>query len=224
MIQPREPANKGRKLFWLALVVVCAGSILWWLQRGDDHTQTPVFVEAPTEDPGTLGLVSGLRQDPTGTLSVVVIFAQFANERARGEDIPDYADQLFSADRAGSFTHFYDTMSSGQLEIDGTVLPHRYTSPKPASAYLAPRADQWGGYSDFAKDILALVDADTDLSRFDNNGEDGVPNSGDDDRSVDYVFLIMRSVPDNFIKGGADGKAGIFPRYCQMLWMRIVRP
>jgi M6 family metalloprotease-like protein len=64
-------------------------------------------------------------------------------------------------------------------------------------------------YGQFAREILRQVDADIDLSQFDNDGPDGRPNSGDDDGVVDYLFINLRSAPRRFILGGATGAAGL---------------
>jgi hypothetical protein len=48
-----------------------------------------------------------------------------------------------------------------------------------------------------------------DFSQFDSDGPAGVPNSGDDDGYVDYVFINILSAPHGFIIGGATGVAGL---------------
>jgi M6 family metalloprotease-like protein len=103
----------------------------------------------------------------------------------------------------------------GQLQIQGTVLPKYYASEKSDSAYLARRPNEEGGYGEFVLEILRQVDDDYDLGQFDNDGADGIPNSGDDDGKVDYVFINLLSVPPNFILGKADGRAnlGFSPEY-----------
>ena len=46
-----------------------------------------------------------------------------------------------------------------------------------------------------ALEIIQDLDVDTDLGRYDNDGPDGLPNSGDDDGYVDFLFIVMRSTP-----------------------------
>jgi M6 family metalloprotease-like protein len=55
------------------------------------------------------------------------------------------------------------------------------------------------------QEILDKADRDIDFSQFDNDGADGVPNSGDDDGEVDYLIVMIRERPRNFIVGQADG-------------------
>ena len=145
-----------------------------------------------------------------GPVRVLVIFAHFQDEETRS--VPEFAGRLFDPDLPGSFAHFYDTMSFGQLQVQGTVLSRRYTSDRPAQAYLAAQPDEYGQYDAFVLEILAKIDADLDLRSFDNDGPDSIPDSGDDDGQVDYLFVIMRSTPRNFLLGGATGIAGLISR------------
>ena len=143
-----------------------------------------------------------------GQIHVLVIFAQFKDEATGNDPIPAFAAKLFDPDRLGSFTHFYHTMSFGQLQVQGTVLPKPYTSEQPASAYLTEKTGEVGHYGQFIREILTKVDVDIDLGQFDNDGPDNLPNSGDDDGVVDYLFINVRSTPRGFILGGATGIAG----------------
>ncbi len=139
----------------------------------------------------------------SGAIHILAVFARFADEEPTA--VPKWADQLFDPEREGSFAHFYHAMSLGQLAITGEVLPRRLAASQAAAAYLAAAPGQRGGYENFTRQILAQVDAQIDLARFDNDGPDGVPNSGDDDGWVDYIFINMQSVPRGFLFGPATG-------------------
>ena len=76
----------------------------------------------------------------SGSIYVLTVFARFADEEPT--PVPEWADQLFDAEREGSFAHFYHAMSFGQLAIAGEVLPRRLASSQPASAYLADAPGQ----------------------------------------------------------------------------------
>ena len=131
-----------------------------------------------------------------GRVHVLVVFAGFQDEHT---PVPTYADDLFAVDQPGSLAHYYDTMSFGQLQVEGTALPRRYRASQPAAAYLAAAAGEKGRYGDFVGEILQQVDADLDLSRFDNDGADLQAGSDDDDGRVDYVFILLSSIPRGFI-------------------------
>ena len=76
-------------------------------------------------------------QQTTGSLSALVIFAKFQGEVPGQNEKPTWADDIFDRQLEGSFAHFYETMSRGQLQVRGEVLPKRYSSQQPAAAYVA---------------------------------------------------------------------------------------
>ena len=138
----------------------------------------------------------------TGHIHALTIFAHFADEGGTGREPPSFAAEIFT-DQPGSLTHFYREMSRGQFELTGEVLPRRYASRSNGGSY----ADMEAGYGRFAREIIQAVDADVDFARYDNDGPDGVPNSGDDDGYVDYIFIVSASAPRGFIVGDATGVA-----------------
>lgn len=139
-----------------------------------------------------------------GTVEALVIHARFADEPAR--PVPAYAASLLDVTLPGSLSHYFESMSSGQLQLRGTVLQQSIRTARGQSAYVTGRTR---GYTEFARDILEVVDSRHDLGQFDNDGPDGVANSGDDDGWVDYVFVQMHTVPAGFIAGRATGIAGL---------------
>ena len=145
-------------------------------------------------------------QNTAGTRRALAIFAKFKGEALGGSPVPKWARDIFDAERPGSFSHFYDTMSFGALRVRGEVAARRYESAHRAGHYLGP-AGEHGRYADFVSEILQNADRDIDFSLFDNDGPDGVPDSGDDDGFVDVVFIILNSVPENFILRGSTGIA-----------------
>ncbi|MFC1525759.1 right-handed parallel beta-helix repeat-containing protein [Candidatus Latescibacterota bacterium] len=144
-----------------------------------------------------------------GSLSALVIFAKFAGQAVGETAKPTWADDLFDPLLPGSFTHFYNEMSRGQLKVTGQVLPRRYSSKAPASAYVAGPGESYGHYGRFNLEILQQADEDADFGRFDNDGSDGLPNSGDDDGYVDVVFINLLTVPEGFFIGRATGFASL---------------
>ena len=138
----------------------------------------------------------------TGHIHALTIFAHFADEGGLGREVPSFAAEIF-AEQPGSLTHFYREMSRGQFELTGEVLPRRYASRSNADAYAGAEGD----YGRFAREILQTVDADVDYGRYDNDGPDGVANSGDDDGYVDYIFVVSASAPEGFITEEATGIA-----------------
>jgi len=145
---------------------------------------------------------------PNG-VHALILFAQFRGEEPNTQSPPSYAEDLFERDLPGSLAHFYDAMSFGEFQFRGTVLPRRYSSAQSAAAYLAVETGEKGQYGRFVEEILLEVDGDIDFGQFDNDGPDGLPNSGDDDGWVDYLFVNVLSAPHGFVMGGATGIVGL---------------
>jgi M6 family metalloprotease-like protein len=144
-----------------------------------------------------------------GTRHALVIFAQFRDEESGWEKLPSWSRDIFNPELPGSFSHFYDTMSFGKLRVRGEIAPQIYRSLQSAPAYLTGDPTENGEYGRFALEILEKVDQDIDFSQFDNDGADGIPNTGDDDGIVDALFLVIASAPRNFLLGNATGVGGL---------------
>ena len=170
---------------------LCAGTI-----GSPAHSQLHPEAAKPTSEP---------RQ---GHQSAIVIFAGFQGEAA-GRSVPAWSDRILDPDLPGSFSHFYHTMSLGHLTVDGAIASRWYQSEQVSDAYLAADQTSFGGYGQFSAEILRQVDEDIDFSRFDNDGPDGIPDSGDDDRHVDALFLVLPTAPARFIRGPATGVASL---------------
>ncbi len=132
-------------------------------------------------------------------LHMVVVFTKFKGEAPDDNLAPAWADNIFSG-QPGSVPHFFEKVSFGIYRITGEYLPKRYELPEPASAYVQNR-------DKYSRDVLTLLDNDptVDFSKFDNNGPDGIPGSADDDHYVDYMILMPRTRPYDFIQKYATG-------------------
>ncbi|MEW6754979.1 MAG: immune inhibitor A domain-containing protein [Candidatus Latescibacterota bacterium] len=188
---PAAPAPSGAQA-----VFVCAG---------DAH---PVPAASPAWRVAAK-LVGGSAPAGPAHVNALLICAAFSDQLVRSPLPPAYVAAIFDPERVGSFTHFYDTMSGGRLRVQGTALPGRYASSGPASRYVSADPTRMGDYGTFAQEVLAAVDRDVDFRLYDNDGPDGVPNSGDDDGYVDYVFLTVVSTPPGFILRRATGVANL---------------
>ena len=183
-----------------ALLVCGCASLRAILPSIDGSAETPYeFIEAISPTASELGFGNKKAVLPsTGSVKALVVFAQFRGE-SKSDDVPRYAARMFDPAVEGSFAHFYDIMSFGQLQVSGKVLPRRYTSLSGRRTYTSKDPAKKGRFPEFVQEILDQVDAETDFGQFDN----------DDDGLVDHVFILVRSTPTNFILGGATGIAGL---------------
>nr|MDQ3082933.1 M6 family metalloprotease domain-containing protein [Gemmatimonadota bacterium] len=144
----------------------------------------------------------------SGTLPLVVIPTLFADSDPPSEEIATSALQarLFAEFSPATVTAYYREASLGKLTINGKVTDWVETSFR--------RSDAVGktfGLGDDARirewlrEAVANVDASIDFGRFDNDGPDGVPNSGDDDGRVDGAAFLFREID------AACGGNGVWP-------------
>lgn len=119
---------------------------------------------------------------------------------------PDYQQVLFSPTPAPlpySVRSYYAEVSRGSVTIDGDVLP--WVTADSIDTYYEDGCNGVGvlngcphGGARFGELLLeALRKADTggvDWGRYDDDGPDGIPNSGDDDGVVDFVTFLQPEV------------------------------
>lgn len=109
--------------------------------------------------------------------------------------------------RQGTITEYYSEISGGRVLLQGTTVDWVRSTRTQSEVTggvsgLVPGSAQVGG---FIKDLLAAADANgMDWGQFDNDGPDGVPNSGDDDGWVDLLTVFH---PTQGAECGGDGSA-----------------
>jgi len=104
----------------------------------------------------------------------------------------DFQDHLFDNNPTGSMTDYFDEVSYGQFNMVGNVIGP-YTAEENQSFY----ATSFGMGTNFPRNsggflwsLLEESDPEIDYSIYDNDGPDGIPNSGDDDGVVDGIIVI----------------------------------
>jgi M6 family metalloprotease-like protein len=143
---------------------------------------------------------SGAATRVEGTFIIPVLLLRPSNV---AEPFPAtrYQSLLFSdlpADRPYSLRGFYTQLSNGFVRLQGSVRGW-WTAPQPNTYY----EDGCNGIGvlnscpsvrHFGELLLGALthfdDGTIDWGQFDNDGADGVPNSGDDDGYVDFVTFI----------------------------------
>jgi len=130
----------------------------------------------------------------TGNLVVPVFCVKFSDTGADPLPISQLETKLFD----GPYTpltarQYYREISYGDLDISGTVYGWT-TLPNPEIYYAGP-GDCHGEcgaahLGDLIVSTLTVNDGAVDFAQYDNDGPDGIPNSGDDDGYVDFVSFV----------------------------------
>ena len=140
-----------------------------------------------------------------GTRKIPVLLGMFSNSDSNAVvaigDSVAYRTKLFGTDPAPpySVTTYYDEISNGLLTLSGSTFGwFRANSPDTfyeGSSGCNGLDEGCGGHTgDYLQEILAKADGQVDFSQFDNDGPDGIANSGDDDGYVDFVAFVMPEV------------------------------
>ena len=144
----------------------------------------------------------------TGTRRIPVLLSRFSNTAAAPFPEADLQKELFDGPwPTGTMTDFYKEISYGTFTVTGTVSPWQGL-PKADTVYEGgANCNGICGSSkvgDFLKDTLDANDGAVDYAQYDNDGPDGVPNSGDDDGFVDFVAFVHAEA------GGECGNSNIW--------------
>lgn len=143
----------------------------------------------------------------TGTHRLLVIPALFADSPEPHITTAEISQSLFDGPAPyGTVTEAYYEMSRGALTLEGTVMPWVRTSIAMGPAVgtengLGSDAD----LGTYFQDALRLADPNVDYGEYDNDGPDGVPNSGDDDGYVDAMTFEFLEI------AGSCGGPSIWP-------------
>ena len=142
----------------------------------------------------------------TGTFAIPVFCVKWTVTVADPFPIASLNTKLYS----GPFvpqtrTEFYDEISYGDLNLTGTVYGW-YTLPNLKSFYTGSGScnglGTCGNMDDLITQTIAANDGAVDFGQYDNDGPDGLPNSGDDDGFADFVAFVH---PDRGAECGVNG-------------------
>jgi M6 family metalloprotease-like protein len=144
----------------------------------------------------------------SGTRRIPVLMSRFSNTAAAPYPEGNLQKELFDGPwPTGTMTEFYKEMSYGAFTVTGTVSPWQ-ALPQADTVYEGgANCNGICGSSkvgDFLKDTLDANDTGVDFGLYDNDGPDGVPNSGDDDGFVDFVAFVHAEA------GGECGNSNIW--------------
>lgn len=151
----------------------------------------------------------------TGSIQVPVLAGAFT-------DVPgpfpqaSYQARLFGdGDGAVSVRELYEEMSMGVFSVTGTVTPWATLSWSRAFYEPSPETNErYGRRYEFLTETLDAADPYMDFSQYDNDGPDGIPDSGDDDGVVDLVAFLYPT------KALSCGGTGIWPHKSNYYWVK----
>lgn len=130
--------------------------------------------------------VSGVRKVP-------VFLCKYSDTGTSPISRSDLQQELFDGPWPdGTMTEYYDEISYGNLSLAGTV--YDWVTLANNDNYYA--GSVYGLDPDFARtgelihEVLDAKDATVNFAEFDNDGPDGIPNSGDDDGFVDFIGIV----------------------------------
>lgn len=135
---------------------------------------------------------------PVTSGSGIAILVDFEDNKADTVNHPpaEYDTMLFSVGLfpTGSMKDFYIENSYDTFKFSGEVSPH----PDSGRGWhrIAGSYDYWSlnyGFNhsaELAQAAVAAADPYVDFGDFDNDGPDGIPNSGDDDGAIDAVYIV----------------------------------
>lgn len=153
----------------------------------------------------------------TGTLRVPVVMFRYQDSPSTqfARDTAQYNAALFAsvppAGKPYTLRSFYEQMSNGQFSIQGAAagwealagLENAYTGI-PGTCSGNPfgtnncnglfSASAFAAMQSGLREALTHADSTIDFGQFDNDGPDGIPNSGDDDGVVDAVLFLHPSM------------------------------
>ena len=138
----------------------------------------------------------------TTTRYCPVLCGLYADRGTPDWPVAELVDELFSLDygatntldQPGSMREHYRDMSYGTFDLQGGVFGW-FTLPQNGVDYYGTDnglgTDAASGETGaFLRHTLEAADATTDFRSYDNDGPDGVPDSGDDDGYADLVMFV----------------------------------
>jgi len=130
----------------------------------------------------------------TGTVQVPVFCSKYSNTGADPYPASTMDQKLFTGPNPPqTLTQYYNEISYGDITVTGTVYGW-YQLPQPDTYYEGPPGCNGlcgsANTGQFLTSTLTNWDPTVDFGLYDNDGPDGMPNSGDDDGYVDFAAFV----------------------------------
>ncbi|MCD6379098.1 M6 family metalloprotease domain-containing protein, partial [bacterium] len=132
----------------------------------------------------------------TGDLNIPVLMGLYSDVTPQSfADSIILERELFNGPwQTGTLTDYFNEVSSGLLGVSGNV--YGWVSLTGSEAYYTGGFQNWGidlidsKTDEMISQTVVGVDGYVDFGMYDNDGPDGIPNSGDDDGYVDILVIV----------------------------------
>jgi M6 family metalloprotease-like protein len=135
-----------------------------------------------------------------GTTRVLVIPTRWADGLPSSLDPGEIERRYFGSGNDGPMSMVYRLAAEDRFALRGTVAPWVTTTVKLTDTGAGQVALTREG--DHVIEAIQASDPAIDFGRFDDDGPDGIPNSGDDDGVIDGGLVILNSDIDMKCAGG----------------------
>jgi M6 family metalloprotease-like protein len=135
-----------------------------------------------------------------GTSRLLVIPARFHDGAPMPLTSAELQQQLFGGSGGGPVNQAFSLASGGAFTLKGRVTPWVQTAV--SSSLQGPGIYGPLLQDDYVIGALLGIEDDVDFGLFDNDGPDGLPNSGDDDGVVDGGIAVLNSDLNRYCDGG----------------------
>ncbi len=116
-----------------------------------------------------------------------------------------FQNTLFDNNPTGTMTQYYNEVSYVNFQVTGTV--YDWVTVSQNRTYYEGNNNGYGTYPQSAKglvrEVVELNDASVNFGKYDNDGPDGVPNSGDDDGYADAVGIVYTGAGPDWSPGNS---------------------
>jgi len=137
-------------------------------------------------DPGWVNKIVKQLNDPSRDAQlefyIPVLLGKYADASATYFNATDFDQLLFGDNPTGSMRDYYNEISYGNFQVDGSAGGWYQSSLTTSQAV--------ENVKQYVAEIATLADPDFDYAQYDNDGPDNVPNSGDDDGYVDGIIVV----------------------------------
>jgi M6 family metalloprotease-like protein len=144
--------------------------------------------------------VQGVRH--FGTSRLLVVPARFHNGAPMPLTSAELQSQLFGGSSGGPVNQAFALASGGAFTLKGRVTPWVQTTVSSTELFSSPGIYGPTLQDDYVVQALLGIEADVDFGQFDNDGPDGLPNSGDDDGVLDGGIAVFNSDLNRYCDGG----------------------